>query len=84
MEISTKIKVSAKMETAGLLVLAGSLGPRMERLREWPARETILRADHAVRGVELPAGESIVEFRYEPASLAWGLRLAGLAFITVC
>jgi hypothetical protein len=79
-EIPTKIKVSAKMETAGLLVLADLWD------RGWNAYvngrlATILRANHAVRGVELPAGESIVEFRYEPASLAWGLRLAGLAFI---
>jgi hypothetical protein len=32
-----------------------------------------------VRGVVAPAGTSQIEFRYEPASMYLGLRVAGLA-----
>ena len=45
----------------------------------------ILRADHALRGVEVPAGQTNIEFYYEPASLIWGIRLSavGLALALV-
>jgi hypothetical protein len=39
----------------------------------------ILRTNHALRGVVLPAGSPMVEFRYEPASFACGIWLAILA-----
>jgi hypothetical protein len=35
----------------------------------------IARVNHAVRGVFVPAGESLIVFRYEPDSFRWGLRL---------
>jgi len=39
----------------------------------------IQRADFAFRAVGVPAGEHVVEFRYEPASVRYGalLSLAG-------
>ena len=79
-EISTRVTLSAKMETAGLVVLADlwDQGWRVY-LNGQPA--PILRVNHAVRGVILPAGDTTLEFRYEPASFAWGLRLAGLAAV---
>jgi uncharacterized membrane protein YfhO len=43
----------------------------------------ILRVNHAIRGVVLPAGESIIEFRYEPASLTFGLGLMGSAMAII-
>jgi hypothetical protein len=39
----------------------------------------VLRVDHALRGVVAPAGRSVIEFRYEPASFRWGLVLSGVA-----
>ena len=42
---------------------------------------SILRANHAVRGVVVPAGSHSVRFRYEPASFALGLKLAGLSAV---
>ena len=41
----------------------------------------ILRTNHALRGVEVPAGKATLEFRYEPASFAWGVRLAVAALL---
>jgi hypothetical protein len=76
-EIPTRIKVVAKMDTPGLMVLADRWD------KGWRAylngeRVPILETNHAISGVVLPAGPSTVEFRYEPQSFTWGLRLAGL------
>jgi hypothetical protein len=81
-EIPTRLTLSANMETPGLVVLADLWD------KGWSAwvnqkRVPILRANHAVRGVVLPAGVSTVEFRYQPASFAWGLRLAGFAIVVL-
>ena len=43
----------------------------------------ILRTNHAVRGVVVPAGAGVLEFRYAPAGFAWGLKLAGLAAVAL-
>lgn len=48
----------------------------------------IVRANHVFRAVEVPAGESIVEFRYTPASVRIGAAitvgtLAGLALLAI-
>jgi len=40
---------------------------------------TVLPTDYAFRGVPVPAGNHIVELRYEPASLHWGLWLTVVA-----
>jgi uncharacterized membrane protein YfhO len=66
------------MATPGLVVLTDAWD------RGWSAfldgREApILRVNHALRGVIAPAGDSTIEFRYEPESFAWGLRLSGAA-----
>ena len=75
-EIPTRVNVSVKMETSGLLVLSDLWD------KGWHAylngnRVPILRANHAVRGVVVTAGESKVEFRYESESLALGTKLGG-------
>jgi len=75
-EIPTRVNVAVKMETSGLLVLSDLWD------KGWHAylngnRVPILRTNHAVRGVVVPAGDSNVEFRYESASLALGTKLAG-------
>jgi hypothetical protein len=81
-EIPTRIVVSVRMETPGLLVLADLWD------KGWQAyfngqRAPILRTNHAIRGVLVPAGSGTIEFRYAPASFAWGLRLAGLAALVL-
>jgi uncharacterized membrane protein YfhO len=73
--LPARVAVQATMETRGLLVLADRWDPG------WKAyvngqEKPIAVVDHALRGVVLPAGRSTVEFRYESASLALGLRLS--------
>ena len=81
-EIPTRIIVSVRMETPGLVVLADLWD------KGWQAslngrRVPILRTNHAIRGVVVPAGSGTIEFRYAPASFAWGIRLAGLAALVL-
>ena len=76
-EIPTRVVISAKMQTPGLVVLA-DLWDRGWRVYLGGKPAPILRTNHAIRGVEVPAGELRLEFRYQPASFAWGLRLAAL------
>jgi hypothetical protein len=79
-EIPTRIVIAAQMETPGLLVLADLWDPGW---RAWldgkPA--PILRTDHALRGVVLPAGSSTVEFRYASATVACAFLLAAGALV---
>ena len=81
-EIPTRIVISLKMETAGLVVLA-DLWDKGWRAFLDTKPVPILRANHAVRGVVVPPGAAKLEFRYEPASFAWGLRLCGLALVVL-
>lgn len=77
-EIPTRVTVSADMQTPGLVVLSDLWDSGWKAYRNGEA-VPILRTNHAIRGVPMPAGKGTIEFRYEPASLAWGLRLCGLA-----
>jgi len=43
----------------------------------------VLRADHAFRLVEVPAGESTVDFRYAPASLRLGAAISAATLLGV-
>jgi hypothetical protein len=81
-EIPTRIRVLVQMETPGLVVLADLWD------KGWQAywngqRVPILRTNHAIRGVVVPTGSGTLEFRYAPASFAWGLRLAALAAVAL-
>jgi hypothetical protein len=81
-EIPTRVTVSVRLETPGLVVLAD----RWDKgWRAWWNGQgvPILRVNHALRGVVLPAGEGTLVFRYAPASFTWGLRLAGLAVVAL-
>ena len=66
------------MKTPGLVVLS-DLWDQGWRAYLDGQQVPILRTNHAVRGVVVTAGNSELEFRYEPRSVAWGLKLAGLA-----
>jgi hypothetical protein len=79
-EMPNRVVVTARMETPGLLVLADAWDGG------WRAfvncrRVPVLRTDYAIRGVALPAGSAAIEFRYQPASLAFGACLAGAAVV---
>jgi hypothetical protein len=80
----THVTVNADMETAGLLVLSDLWYEGWNAYRDGES-VPILRTDHALRGVVLPAGLSTVEFRYKPVSYARGvwLMLGGLVGLCV-
>lgn len=72
-DASTRVVVSADMQTAGLLVLADGWDEGwIAFVNGRPA--PIVRTNFLVRGVELSAGEHTVEFRFQPQSFTWGLR----------
>ncbi len=77
-EIPTRVTVSVHMETPGLLVLA-DLWDNGWRAYQNGQPTPILRANHALRGVIVPAGVTDVDFRYESRSLTLGFCLSGLA-----
>ncbi|MGD0650341.1 MAG: hypothetical protein ABSA97_04250 [Verrucomicrobiia bacterium] len=77
-EIPTRVTMSVHMETPGLIVLA-DLWDNGWRAYLNGQPVAILRANHAVRGVIVPAGAATLDFRYEPPSFALGLWLSGLA-----
>jgi hypothetical protein len=81
-EIPTRVTVSVNMETPGLLVLADLWDNGWHAYRNGQP-VSILRVDHALRGVIIPAGTSTVEFRYKPRSLTLGLCLFGLTAMVI-
>jgi hypothetical protein len=77
-ETPDRIDVSLDMQTPGLLVLADRWDAGWQAYYDGKLAP-ILPVNHAVRGVEVPAGKATLEFRYEPAGFALGLRLCELA-----
>jgi uncharacterized membrane protein YfhO len=81
-EIPTRIRISAQMETPGLIVLADNWDKGWRAF--WNGRPMpVLRVDYTLRGVMVPAGTGTLEFIYQPASVVLGLWLAGLAVIAL-
>jgi hypothetical protein len=81
-DLPGKLKLPPVLDLLGLLVLADRWDPGWAAYLDGrPAH--ILRVDHALRAVVVPAGPSAVEFRYEPASFVWGLRMAVMALVGV-
>jgi hypothetical protein len=81
-EIPTRIKVSLDMQTPGLVILADLWDAGWRAYYDGNA-VPILRTNHALRGVAVRAGKGNLEFRYEPASVAAGLRLCGVGLLGV-
>jgi hypothetical protein len=77
-ETPTRSVINAHMETPGLLVVS-------ERWENgWNAyiddkAAPVIQANHALRAVSLPAGDSRVVFRYEPPAFALGVKLMAIA-----
>jgi uncharacterized membrane protein YfhO len=79
-EDSDKVVVWAEMETPGLVVLSDLWYEGWHAYRDGES-VPILRTNHALRGVVVPAGRSAIVFRYEPASFARGVQLMLAAFV---
>jgi hypothetical protein len=83
-EIPTRLELRADMQTSGLLVLADRWDDGWKATVNGQSAP-ILRTNHELRGVVLPAGQSLVQFHYEPASLCRGMvaMTAGLLTLLV-
>jgi hypothetical protein len=81
-EIPTHIALQARMDTAGLVVLADNFDSGWRAFRG-DAELPILRVNHALRGMVVPAGDSRIALRYWPSGFTWGFRLAGLAVLVL-
>jgi hypothetical protein len=76
----TRVEVSVQTGADGLLVLGDPWYPQW-RVEVDGRPAELLRADHAFRGVPVPAGRHRVVFTYQDRALQAGLALSGL---TVC
>jgi hypothetical protein len=73
------IRLRTTSDAAGLLVLSEVFYSAWHAYVDG-APATISVADHALRAVSLPAGEHVVELRYESAALQVGLALSILTY----
>lgn len=77
-----KVAVRAHAERHGVLVLLEAYYPGWSAtLDREPVR--IVPVNHAFRGVEMPPGDHVVEFKYQPSSFDSGLRLSIVALSAV-
>jgi len=75
-----RIELSARSSAPGLLVVSEVYAEGWNAYVDGDKVE-ILRTNHALRGVPLPAGEHTVVMKYEPRSLTIGLWSTGLASV---
>jgi hypothetical protein len=81
-EVPTRVTVTARMKTAGLVVLADLW------FDGWTAELNgelvpIVKTNHALRGVVVPAGTSTLVFSYAPAGFTAGIRLMAVALVVL-
>jgi hypothetical protein len=74
-EEPSRVSIAAEMQTPGLVVLSDRW------VEGWNAyldgsKVPILVVNHAIRGVVVPGGTHTIEYRFEPASLASGLKIS--------
>lgn len=76
----TRVKLFVKSDVPKLLFLSDTYDPGWKATIDGQPVK-VLRADYDFRAVAVPAGEHIVEFRYQPLSFRLGIIVA--AFATV-
>lgn len=77
-----RVVVDAEMDAAGYLVLTDTWFPGW-RARVDGVERPVRRGDYAFRAVALGAGRHVVEFRYRPRSVRFGLALSALAALVL-
>jgi len=76
----TRVAMTVQLGSAGLVVLADPYYPQWQVTVDG-RRAEMLAADHAFRGVVVPAGRHTVVFRYVDRRFTGGLALAGLTLL---
>jgi uncharacterized membrane protein YfhO len=74
------VKVHANAEKSGLLILSDLYYPGWQATVDGKQVQ-LLRINYIMRGVPLPAGEHIVEFKFRPQSLVLGLMISSSGLI---
>lgn len=81
-EHSQEVELDIEMETPGLVILSDLWYSGWQAtLDGLPV--PIVRANYSLRGVEVPAGHSVLVMKYKPPALKWGLRLS-IAGLFIC
>jgi hypothetical protein len=81
-DLPTEVTLAADMQTPGLLVLADNWDSGWS-VSINGSQATLLRVNHAVRGVVVPAGKSTIAFRFEPMNLRRGFWISGIATLSL-
>jgi hypothetical protein len=82
-----RVQIEVELAQPGLLVLSDTWFPGWQATvtTAGQSREaTIYRTNRALRGVWLPKGQHVVEFRYRPFSVFSGAMVSGLAWCVFC
>ena len=79
-DTAQRVTVAANMATPGLIVLSDRWDPGWKAYLDGK-QVPIVCANHAMRGVVVPAGQKKLQFRYEPPTLFWGSMLSGVAIV---
>jgi hypothetical protein len=77
-----RMRLATHTDADGLLVLSEVYDPGWRAYVDGE-RVPVYVADHVLRAVPLPAGEHVVELRYEPTSLRLGLWITAAAFLVM-
>jgi membrane protein YfhO len=77
-----RVTIDADIQQSGLLVLGDAYYPGWEAFVDGKKTE-IYRTDYVLRGVVVPVGHHVVEFRYEPLSFKVGAIISLASLIMV-
>ncbi|HEX2987825.1 MAG TPA: YfhO family protein [Chloroflexota bacterium] len=81
-DVPNAVDLEATLEKPGFLVLSDSYYPGWKVYVDG-SESHLLRADHAIRAVQLPAGSHQVRFVYDPLSFKAGLGLSAMGLLAV-
>ncbi len=72
-----RIRVRTSGQLPGILLLNDRFHPHWN-VYVGGEQQALLRCNYVMRGVEVPAGEQVVEFRYEPPQLGFAVSLSAI------
>lgn len=78
-----RVRLEAELNDNGYVVLVDAWDPAW-RVSVDGRPGDLLRANVAFQAVAVPGGRHVIDLRYQPATLPWGLFLTGLAVAASC